>query len=168
MIASSGAPLLAPGAQRAIVDELLPLATLLTPNLPEAEALTGLRIGSERAMDLACEALLARGAQAVLLKGGHLRGRRVVDVLRTHSTRIAIANVRLAREGHGTGCTLASAIAAQLALGVPLEAAVRDAVAYVHGALARGSRPGRGRVHVLEHFWRLLTRSSRRRRVTHR
>jgi len=155
MIASSGAALLAPGAVDALVDELLPLATLLTPNLPEAEALTGLRIDSARAMDKACEALLARGARAVLLKGGHLPGHRVVDLLRTSKVRVAIRHARLAREGHGTGCTLASAIAAQLALGGALEGATRDAVAYVHGALARGSQPGRGRVFVLDHFWRM-------------
>jgi hydroxymethylpyrimidine/phosphomethylpyrimidine kinase len=155
MIASSGAALLAPGAVRAIVEELLPLAALLTPNVPEAEALTGVRIESVRDMDRACDALLARGARAILLKGGHLPGRRVVDVLRTGTQRIAVEHPRLAREGHGTGCTLASAIAAQLALGRALEPAVRDAIAYVHGALAHGIRPGRGRVHVLDHFWRM-------------
>lgn len=158
MIATSGAALLAPDAVRAVATELLPLATLATPNVPEAERLTGLRIAHERDVDAACDALLALGAHAVLLKGGHLPGPRIVDVLRTRDARVAIRHARLAREGHGTGCTLAAAIAAQLARGVALTDAVRDAVAYVHGALRHGTRPGRGNVTVLDHYWRRFAR----------
>ncbi|HET7845423.1 MAG TPA: bifunctional hydroxymethylpyrimidine kinase/phosphomethylpyrimidine kinase [Xanthomonadales bacterium] len=158
MIASSGAALLAPGAVRAVLDSLVPIATLVTPNVPEAERLTGVRISDARGVDAACDALLALGARAVLLKGGHVPGRVVVDVLRTRDARVAIRHARLAREGHGTGCTLASAIAAQLAMRVPLADAVRDAVDYVHGALRDGYRPGRGPLTVLDHLWRMRPR----------
>jgi len=151
MIATSGARLLTEGAVRAMVHELIPLADVLTPNLPEAEALLGHPIRTARDYDRAGVALRALGADAVLLKGGHARGGEVVDRFYDAEGVLELRHPRLRVEGHGTGCTLASAIAAELAKGKPPRAAVRQAVAYVQRALARGYRPGRGEVRVLRH-----------------
>jgi len=151
MIATSGARLLTEGAVRAMVHELIPLADVLTPNLPEAEALLGHPIRTARDYDRAGVALRALGADAVLLKGGHARGGEVVDRFYDADGVLELRHPRLRVEGHGTGCTLASAIAAELAKGKPPRAAVRQAVAYVQRALARGYRPGKGEVRVLRH-----------------
>ena len=151
MIATSGSRLLTEGAVRAMVHELIPLADVLTPNLPEAEALLGHPIRTARDYDRAGVALRALGADAVLLKGGHARGGEVVDRFYDAGGVLELRHPRLRVEGHGTGCTLASAIAAELAKGKPPRAAVRQAVAYVQRALARGYRPGRGEVRVLRH-----------------
>ena len=150
MVASSGAALLAPDAVRAIVRELLPLATLVTPNVPEAERLTGLRIATGRDVDAACAALFDLGARAVLLKGGHLPGDEVVDLLAggTGFAPLRLASARIAsRNLHGTGCTLSSAIAAHLALGAPLAQAVTQARAYVIGAMEAGAQVRVGHGH---------------------
>ncbi len=149
MIASSGARLLDEDAIEATVNELIPLADVLTPNLPEAEALLGRSIGKD--FDAAGADLLALGARSVLLKGGHAGGREVVDRFYDARGCMEIRNPRLKREGHGTGCTLASAIAAELAKGRHPRAAVRNAVAYVHKAFARSYRPGGGNLYVLGH-----------------
>jgi hydroxymethylpyrimidine/phosphomethylpyrimidine kinase len=151
MIATSGARLLATDATTALVDELIPLADVLTPNLPEAEALLGHPLKTPRDFDAAGDALLALGARAVLLKGGHAGGREVVDRWYDARGRLDIRHPRLPREGHGTGCTLAAAIAAELAKGRAPRTAVRRATAYVHRALERGYRPGGGEVDVLRH-----------------
>ena len=151
MVATSGTRLLAPDAVAAMLDELIPLADMLTPNLPEAEALLGHPVKTSRDFDAAGEALLALGARGVLLKGGHGGGREVVDRYYDARGRLDIHHPRLPREGHGTGCTLASAIAAELAKGRSPRTAVRQAAAYVHRALARGYRPGGGRLDVLLH-----------------
>jgi len=146
MIAKGGASLLARSALATLKSALLPRATLLTPNLPEAEALTGRTIDSEAAMRAALDDLLHLGAQAVLLKGGHLPGDELVDLLATgqgvtawHSPRIAT------RHTHGTGCTLASAIATGLAQGMTLVEAVTRARDYVQRAML--GAPGLGRGH---------------------
>ncbi|MDO1530130.1 bifunctional hydroxymethylpyrimidine kinase/phosphomethylpyrimidine kinase [Fulvimonas sp. R45] len=151
MIATSGARLLAADAVAALAKELIPLADVLTPNLPEAEALLGCVLKTPRDFDDAGEALLALGARAVLLKGGHARGRVVVDRWYDARGRLDIHHPRLSCEGHGTGCTLASAIAAELAKGRAPRTAARRAAAYVHRALARGYRPGGGEACVLRH-----------------
>lgn len=151
MIATSGARLLDPAALDALVGELIPLADVLTPNLPEAEALTGIAVRTRRDADAAAEALLAMGARAVLLKGGHARGAEVIDRYYDARGVLEIVHPRLKAEGHGTGCTLASAIAAELAKGVAPRSAVRRATDYVHKALAAGYRPGGGAVVVLRH-----------------
>jgi hydroxymethylpyrimidine/phosphomethylpyrimidine kinase len=151
MIATSGARLLAADAMTAMLEELVPLADILTPNLPEAEALLGRPVKTARDFDAAGEELLTLGARAILLKGGHGTGREVIDRYYDARGRLEIRHPRLPREGHGTGCTLASAIAAELAKGRSPRTAVRQATAYVHKALARGYRPGGGKLDVLRH-----------------
>ena len=131
----------------------MPIARVVTPNLPEAELLLGHPVADRGAMDDACTELLASGARAVLLKGGHLQdGGDVIDLLADSTATHAIRHPRLALDAHGTGCTLASAIAANLALGIDLLPACRQASDYVHRALLGGYRPGRGDVLVLDHF----------------
>jgi hydroxymethylpyrimidine/phosphomethylpyrimidine kinase len=151
MIATSGRRLLSEDAIGALLGELIPLADVLTPNLPEAEALLGRPIRSARDYARAGEDLLALGAGAVLLKGGHARGGDVIDRLYDERGVLELRHPRLPVEGHGTGCTLASAIAAELAKGVALRTAVRRAVGYVQRALAHSYRAGGGAVHVLRH-----------------
>jgi hydroxymethylpyrimidine/phosphomethylpyrimidine kinase len=146
MIAKGGAALLRDDAVAALTRRLLPMTTLLTPNLPEAEVLTGLAIPDVAAMHRAAAALLRMGVPAVLLKGGHLPGGDVVDLLATADGCEAFAAPRIAsRHTHGTGCTLASAIATGLAQGMTLRDAVLRARAYVRAAIA--SAPGIGRGH---------------------
>jgi hydroxymethylpyrimidine/phosphomethylpyrimidine kinase len=152
MVATSGAVLLAPDALADLRARLLPLADLLTPNLPEAELLLGRRIARGDDMVRAAHELLALGPRAVLLKGGHLAGNTVTDVLCTGSGMLGFRHRRLAVEGHGTGCTLSAAVAARLARGEPMVDAVRGAGDYVHRALRGAFRPGRGTIAVLDHF----------------
>src|SRR5699024_4844255 len=151
MIATSGARLLEDAAVRAMIDELIPLADVLTPNLPEAEALLGRRIDKRGDFDRAGGALLDMGARSVLLKGGHAPGRQVRDRFYDERGIMEIEHPRLKREGHGTGCTLSSAIAAELAKGKSPRQAVRNATRYVHRALAAAYQPGGGGLHVLKH-----------------
>jgi hydroxymethylpyrimidine/phosphomethylpyrimidine kinase len=153
MVATSGAKLLADDALDALRMRLLPRAAIATPNLPEAELLLNARIGDVESMRVAAGALLAHGARAVLLKGGHLaQGDAVVDVFADATGLHEIVHPRLALEAHGTGCTLASAIAARIALGNDVRAACIAASDYVHRALEGGYRPGRGDIVVLDHF----------------
>lgn len=153
MVATSGARLLEADALDALRSRLLPMASVITPNLPEAELLLQCSIPDLDAMHEACTRLLASGAQAVLLKGGHLPGRGdVVDLLADSSGCTQLLHRRLDLEAHGTGCTLASAVAAGLCLGQGLSEACAHAADYVHRALSRGYRPGRGEIVVLDHF----------------
>lgn len=151
MIATSGARLLTTDAVNAMTYELLPLADIVTPNIPEAEALLGQSIRSAKDFDEAGKAILALGPRAVLLKGGHTEGRIVVDRFYDERGMFELRHQRLKREGHGTGCTLASAITAELAKGQKPRAAVRRAVAYVYRALTRSYRLGGGSAYVLQH-----------------
>jgi hydroxymethylpyrimidine/phosphomethylpyrimidine kinase len=151
MIATSGARLLDADAVQAMVEELIPLADVLTPNLPEAEALLGRKLRTAQDYDHAGAALLGLGARSVLLKGGHSDEREVVDRYYDDRGVMELRHPRMPIEGHGTGCTLASAIAAELARGNTPRSAVRRAVAYVHRALERSYRPGGGLVQVLGH-----------------
>lgn len=154
MVATSGAKLLADDALDALRTRLLPMATVLTPNLPEAELLLGRPIAPGADADAALSELLALGAGSVLLKGGHLAEGDVIDRFGSGVLRAGFRSPRLPVEGHGTGCTLASAIAARLALGeTPLQAC-RLGTEFITGALAAGYRPGRGEVVVLDPFWR--------------
>jgi hydroxymethylpyrimidine/phosphomethylpyrimidine kinase len=153
MVATSGARLLQEDALDALRTRLLPLATVVTPNLPEAELLLGWKIDDLPSMSQAALALRALGAPAVLFKGGHLAGPgEVVDILCDADGEQRSAHPRLRLEAHGTGCTLASAVAANLARGLPLRAACAAAADYVHAALRGGYHPGRGNVVVLDHF----------------
>jgi hydroxymethylpyrimidine/phosphomethylpyrimidine kinase len=146
MVAKGGAPLIEPGAIEALKHLLVPRAAVLTPNLPEAEILLGRTIDSFAAMQNAAESLLVLGCRAVLLKGGHLAGEVVYDILATAAGLRVWESPRIdSRHTHGTGCTLASAIAAGLAQGLPVEAAVERARDYVRRAIA--SAPGLGRGH---------------------
>jgi hydroxymethylpyrimidine/phosphomethylpyrimidine kinase len=149
MVATSGDRLIAEETIAVLVSELFHRVTLVTPNLDEAALLLGGAISSIAALDDAAARLLALGAHAVLLKGGHLPGDEVVDVLamrgevhqRLQSSRIASGNV------HGTGCTLSSAIAAGLALGLSLPQAVAEARRYVLQAIAAGAQVHTGGGH---------------------
>ena len=155
MVATSGARLLEADALDALRTRLVPLASVITPNIPEAELLLGRPIaGAEDAEAAAAEFLQTLGARAVLLKGGHLPAGAdgMVDRYRDGRQSARFVHPHLAVEAHGTGCTLASAIAANLCRGLDLAEACDRATAYVHAALRGGYRPGRGDVVVLDHF----------------
>ncbi len=144
MVAKSGDRLLDADAEAAYRDRLLPLATVLTPNLPEAEALLGRPVRSLAAMREAARALQAMGARAVVVKGGHLEGE-PVDVFWDGVRLEELPAPRIAtRHTHGTGCTYSAAIAARLALGDPLLEAVRGAKAYLTEAIRRAYSVGSG------------------------
>ncbi len=146
MRAKGGASLMAGDAMAMVARVLMPLCTVITPNVPEAEALSGMAVGSLAEMHHAAEALLTMGVPAVLLKGGHLEGDVVTDMLATmEGTRVFTAPRVRTRHTHGTGCTLASAIAAGLAQGMALGEAVARAHRYVQAAIA--AAPGLGRGH---------------------
>ena len=153
MIAKGGQALLPDEAVAAVKALMIPRAALLTPNAPEAEALTGLAVTDLDGQRRAGEALLRMGARAVLMKGGHVPGETVIDLLVTPTGETLLEGPRVeTRHTHGTGCTLASACAAGLAKGLPLEAAVAEAWAYVAEAIRRA--PGLGRGHgPLDHGW---------------
>jgi hydroxymethylpyrimidine/phosphomethylpyrimidine kinase len=145
MIAKGGESLLQAAAIATLKARLLPRATVLTPNLPEAEALTGLAIADREAMRRAGETLRAMGAEAVLVKGGHLPGKRLVDVLVAADGVHVFEGERIeTRHTHGTGCTLASAIATGLAQGLVLRDAVARARAYVIEAIRTAPSIGGG------------------------
>lgn len=155
MVAKGGAALLEPYAVEALADALIPLAALLTPNAPEAAALTGLEVETTDDLRRAGEQLLVRGASAVLMKGGHIPGYRVIDILMTPvgETRFDSGRVET-RHTHGTGCTLASACATGLAQGHSLERSVTRAHAYVQQAIRHA--PGFGQGHgPLNHGWNI-------------
>lgn len=153
MVAKGGHPLLPDAAVEAVRSLMIPRAALLTPNAPEAEALTGLEVRDIDGQRRAGEALLKLGAKAVLMKGGHVDGPTVIDLLMTADGETVLEAERIdTRHTHGTGCTLASACAAGLALGRPLEVAVAEAWAYVGEAIRRA--PGLGGGHgPLDHGW---------------
>ena len=146
MVAKGGARLLQPQAEAALREILIPRATLITPNLPEAEALCGLPIPDAAAMPAAAQAMLKLGPRAVLLKGGHLPGEQLVDLLCDAQGSESFTSSRLhTRSTHGTGCTLSSAIATLLGHGQPLEHAVRLGRRFVIEALRKA--PGFGAGH---------------------
>jgi hydroxymethylpyrimidine/phosphomethylpyrimidine kinase len=146
MVAKGGHKLLADDAVGTLRDLLLPLAAVFTPNIPEAELLAGIDIPDEAAMHRAAEILLRRGARAVLLKGGHMTGGVLVDLLVTPEGTTRYESARIdTRHTHGTGCTLASAVAAGLAQGMGLEPAVARARDYVRAAIL--AAPGYGAGH---------------------
>ncbi|HVV32450.1 MAG TPA: bifunctional hydroxymethylpyrimidine kinase/phosphomethylpyrimidine kinase [Vitreimonas sp.] len=156
MIAKGGAALLAEDAIEVIASELVPRAAIVTPNAPEAEALTGVEVrGLDGQID-AAEALVETfGAHAALVKGGHIEGEIIRDVLLTREGYRVFESERIdTKATHGTGCTLASAIAAYLAQGVPLPDAVEQARAYLRQAILNA--PGFGQGHQpLGHNWPL-------------
>ncbi|QQQ20132.1 bifunctional hydroxymethylpyrimidine kinase/phosphomethylpyrimidine kinase [Brevundimonas vitis] len=153
MVAKGGAALLDDAAVGAVRSLMIPRAALLTPNAPEAEALTGVAVADLDGQRRAGEALLRLGARAVLMKGGHVPGEVLTDLLLTPDGETLLTSERIdTRHTHGTGCTLASACAAGLARGLPLEQAVAQAWAYVAEAIRRA--PGLGGGHgPLDHGW---------------
>jgi hydroxymethylpyrimidine/phosphomethylpyrimidine kinase len=158
MVSKSGARLLDADAVRTVLEVLLPVAALLTPNLPEVEALLGVLPSTEGEMIDAGRALVDRGAKAVLVKGGHLAGEPIDVLLEPGRDPLRLGGERIAtRSTHGTGCTYSAAIAAELAKGVALRDAVRSAHAYLRAALlAAASAPigsGSGPVHHMHPFY---------------
>jgi hydroxymethylpyrimidine/phosphomethylpyrimidine kinase len=153
MIAKGGSPLLEEAAIGALRSVLVPGAFLLTPNAPEAERLADIAVDGINGQRRAAERLLRAGARGVLVKGGHIAGQRVIDVLATeHIERLFESPRIMTTSTHGTGCTLASAIAALVAQGVALEEAVGRARDYLAGAIRHA--PGFGRGHgPLDHAW---------------
>jgi hydroxymethylpyrimidine/phosphomethylpyrimidine kinase len=146
MVATSGERLLEEDAARVIRARLLPLATLVTPNLAEAELLTGSDVRNKRQMSAAARRLVEAGASAALVKGGHLVGDEIVDVLWDGTSETVWEAVRLpGANTHGTGCTLSAAITAGLAAGSALIPAVDEAIAYTRRAIASAPGLGRGR-----------------------
>jgi hydroxymethylpyrimidine/phosphomethylpyrimidine kinase len=159
MVATSGDRLLAADADEALRTKLIPRASLLTPNLPEAAALLDEPVAeSEAAIERQGQRLLALGCPAVLIKGGHGQGAESTDYLIRGSGTIALAAPRIATENtHGTGCSLSSAIAASLAKGTDMETAVRTAKAWVGAAIAAADRfdvgHGHGPIHHFHRFY---------------
>jgi hydroxymethylpyrimidine/phosphomethylpyrimidine kinase len=155
MVAKGGASLLADQAVAAVKALMIPRAALLTPNAPEAAVLTGLAVEDLEDLRAAGRALLGMGARAVLMKGGHVAGGTVTDLLMTPTSERLFSAPRLdSRHTHGTGCTLASACAVGLAQGLALEDTVQRAIDYVRGAIK--AAPGLGAGHgPLDHGWML-------------
>ena len=147
MVATSGAVLIEQDAMHALVRALFPRATLITPNLDEAALLVGRPLDSVKDMEQAALTLLEQGARAVLLKGGHLPGETVIDLLMTDTGEKFLLEAPRSHSAntHGTGCTLSSAIAAYLALGASLVDAVKNARIYVREALQAGSQVRTGK-----------------------
>ena len=156
MIAKGGDRLLEPAAVEAVRARLLPLAHVVTPNIPEAEELAGMSIRSLDEMRVAGRRILQLGPRVVLVKGGHLEGEESVDIACIGGDVLEFRGERIpSRHTHGTGCTLASAIAANLALGHDVREAIGRARAYVEGAIRHA--PGIGAGHgPLGHFWKGL------------
>ena len=149
MVATSGDRLIAEETVDVLVRELFPLCAVVTPNLDEAALLIGRPIEGAQALEDAGRSLLAMGARAALVKGGHLSGDEVVDLLvQPHAPSLRLASQRIpSRNVHGTGCTLSSAIAAHLAQGLPLDTAVQRARAYILRAIAEGAQVQTGHGH---------------------
>lgn len=161
LISSSGVRLLDRAGERSLRERLIPLARVVTPNIPEAEALTGIEIDGEPALRRAARALRKMGARAVLIKGGHARAvnggapDRAVDLLYDGRGFVEFTSARIVGGGaHGTGCALSAAIAAYLARGDDLETAVRRAKEFVTRAMRRGFTLGPGGRPLLDHFAR--------------
>ena len=148
MVAASGDPLIEDDAVATLIEALFPLATVVTPNMPEAEALVGFPVSGLEAMEQAARAIARMGPRAVVVKGGHLEDQ-AVDVFYDGERTCTLASPRVATaNAHGTGCTFASALAAELAKGAPLAVAVRTAKEFVtialQGGYSLGAGPGTG------------------------
>jgi hydroxymethylpyrimidine/phosphomethylpyrimidine kinase len=159
LVATSGDILLEPTATASLKAKLLPLATLVTPNMAEAASLTDLAVTNKETIQRAAEKLLSMGCKAVLLKGGHLEGAYAEDLLMTQAGEtIWLSEDRVdTPHTHGTGCTLSAAIAAELAKGNTLAESCQRAKHYLHGALIAGRfmqiGKGRGPVHHFYQLW---------------
>jgi hydroxymethylpyrimidine/phosphomethylpyrimidine kinase len=153
LVATGGDPLLDEDGVQVMRAELFPRALVVTPNLPEAEVLSGYQIRSMEDIQEAARRLHDLGPTAVIIKGGHGQGNVVVDVLYDGDRFLEFRTDRLPHaDVHGTGCAFASAVAAYLALGLSLEEAAERAQSYVAGAIRHAFTIGQGQ-HVLDHFW---------------
>ncbi len=154
MVAASGAKLLEDSAIESLKKELIPMALVITPNIPEAEVLVNFKIKTLEDVKNAAKEILKFGCRAVLMKGGHLgiNNNEVIDIFYDGKTFIEIKNKKINKIGHGTGCTLSSAIAAYIAKGFELKEAVKNAISYVHNALEKGFKVGEMN-YVLDHYW---------------
>jgi hydroxymethylpyrimidine/phosphomethylpyrimidine kinase len=156
MVAKSGDHLLSPDAVQALRSSLLPLARVVTPNIPEASVLADMPVGSLADAREAARRIHTLGPDVVIVKGGHLDGPEVFDLIYDGTRFVELVGPRVAgRHTHGTGCTFAAAIAAHLAGGATVEAAARAAKAYVEGAMRAGIPLGQGH-RPLDHFWRIV------------
>ena len=154
MVAASGAKLLEDSAIASLKKELIPMALVITPNIPEAEVLADFKIRTLEDVKSAAKEILKLGCKSVLMKGGHLdTGQNyVINVFYDGHNFIEIKNKKISKIGHGTGCTLSSAIAAYIAKGFELKEAVKNAISYVHKALEKGFKVGEMN-YVLDHSW---------------
>lgn len=158
MISKSGFDLMQPEAKDTLIKRLIPLAFVVTPNLPEAEVITGLKINDLPSMELAARAIHQMGAKNVLIKGGHLEDD-ATDLLFDGEKIIALHSDRIeTKNTHGTGCTLSSAIAANLAKGKSVEEAVRIAKEYITVAIEHALDIGKG-VGPTNHFYQLYNKA---------
>lgn len=156
MVATSGDLLIKKSAVAALRSELIPLATVVTPNIPEAEVLTGLKIRAGGDIEKAARRMIEMGARAVVIKGGHLKGPAVDLFFNGKTARVLVAPRIRTKNTHGTGCTFSAAIAAYLAQGKNLENAVRAAKKYITEAIRSGFPVGAGHspVHHFHRYWR--------------
>ncbi|QDH17296.1 bifunctional hydroxymethylpyrimidine kinase/phosphomethylpyrimidine kinase [Swingsia samuiensis] len=163
MVSTSGSSLLAPDAISAVIERLLPRSTIVTPNIPEAEMMTGIEIKTLSDMRRAAAILQQKGANSVLLKGGHLESDTLIDLLvLKNGTEIVLTSTKIkTRHTHGTGCTLASAIAVGVAQGYAAEKAVRRGSDYLRQALLNA--PGYGHGHgpvdhgvTVQEYWKTI------------
>lgn len=161
MISKSGYALLKEEAQRALTDRLFPMAEVVTPNIPEAEALVGRSISDIKQMENAAKEILEYGAAKVVVKGGHLKGAQAIDVLYDGRSFQHLSSPRLSTTNtHGTGCTFSSAIAAYLARGVDFFGAVQKAKDYITGAIENALNIGKGHGPT-HHFYDLYAKAGR-------
>jgi hydroxymethylpyrimidine/phosphomethylpyrimidine kinase len=160
MVAKSGHRLLDDEGLRALTAELLPIASVVTPNLPEAEALSGMSIRDDEDRREAARKIAKFGASAVVIKGGHARTSEIVDLLYDGTQFVEFRHERIpGPHTHGTGCTFAASLAATLALGRPLSEAIPVAQRYIAGAMKRGVALGRGH-QPMNHFWNAEARKT--------
>lgn len=152
MVAASGAKLLEDSAIVSLKKELIPLALIITPNIPEAEVLVNKKIKDINDAKNAAKEIIKLGCKTVLIKGGHLNinNNEVIDIFYDGHNFVEIKNKKINKTGHGTGCTLSSAIAAYIAKGFELKEAVKNAINYVHNALEKGFKVGEMN-YVLDH-----------------
>jgi hydroxymethylpyrimidine kinase/phosphomethylpyrimidine kinase len=144
MTATTGSALHVEGFVETLIARLLPMAAIVTPNIPEAERLSGVRVKDERSARKAARKILELGPDAVLVKGGHLKGGEAADYLCSDGRVVKISSPRLDIQVHGTGCAMASLIAGNLALGLDLEEAVRKSKSMIYKAVLAREKVGRG------------------------
>lgn len=157
MVSKSGDNLLRRDCVDLMRSELLPLATVVTPNIPEAEELTGLKVSTTGSMATAAQAIIEMGAQSVILKGGHMEGD-PIDYFFDGKNSIELVSKRIDTDNtHGTGCTFSSAVAANLALGMDLQESTRIAQSYVYDSIDPGFNIGKGHgpLNHFKRYWNL-------------